>query len=125
MKLTLDQAYGILNNQSELDGLKNDGALKFFRIIVLLENEFKAEFKAVQKAQKDKDAKELDRLARIEKEIDFEPITQQDLKEQGLLTVKNLRLFRAIIETSGNPQQPEPSEAEQNHSPTPQTHKKS
>lgn len=97
MKLTVNEVFGILNNQHELDALRNDAALKFFRIVVKLEDEFKAEFKAVDKAKKEQDQKELDKLAQIEKEVDVPSFTQDELKDQNLLTAKVLRIFRPII----------------------------
>ena len=97
MKLTVNQVYGILNNQHELDALSNDAALKLFRIVVKLEDEFKAEFKAVEKARKEQDQKELNKLAQIEKEVDVPSFTQDELKDQNLLTAKVLRIFRPII----------------------------
>lgn len=96
--MTLGVAFHILQNISELDGLKNDAALKLFRITTAIEDSIKAERKAVEKAQKDNDTQELDRLSNLDVEAEFEPLTEKDLKEHGLLTAKILRQFSPIID---------------------------
>lgn len=96
--MTLGVAFHILQNIDQLDGLKNDAALKLFRITTAIEDSIKAERKAVQKAREDNDTEELDRLSNIEVDVEFEPLTQDDLKTHNLLTAKILRQFSPIID---------------------------
>lgn len=96
--MTLGVAFHLLRNIDQFDGLKNDAALKLFRITTAIEDSIKAERKAVQKAREDNNTDELDRLSNIEVDVEFEPLTQDDLKTHDLLTAKILRQFSPIID---------------------------
>lgn len=96
--MTLGVAFHLLRNIDKFDGLKNDAALKLFRITTAIEDSIKAERKAVQKAREDNNTDELDRLSNIEVDVEFEPLTQDDLKTHDLLTAKILRQFSPIID---------------------------
>ena len=108
--MNLSEAYHVYSKQQDLDELRNDGALAFFRIMCAIEDTFKAEFKAVAKAQKENNTKELERLSGIEKDIEFEPLTEQHLKDSDLLTAQILRDFRPIMNVSRESAKPKPEQ---------------